>query len=141
MESLYDKLGELLNESIKRGFIQKEKPNFPEKSEKKTENAKTKPKNDNFIPKNDFSAIKIKHKPSDEKLMHALKILCADENDSFEAIQKKYRNLLKKYHPDSIPDFPIMQKTAKTKTNQIIESFEYIKQQLFSTPDSKKKKK
>ena len=43
----------------------------------------------------------------------------AEEKDVKEA----YRKLLKKYHPDNIPDLPFMQDTAARKTREIVDAY------------------
>lgn len=117
MDSMYDKLGELLNNALDSGFIpQEEKKSDSQKDEESGQeknNETTK-----FIPENvktAFAQIKI------------------PENATFDEAKKIYREKLKYYHPDTKNDNPVLQKVAKEKTENLLSNWkiaeEYFKSQ------------
>lgn len=100
----YEKFGDLLRDAIENDTLFKEKEN---KKKYKENEQKTKEKT-------------INRTSSDLK---SLKILNLDEDATETEIKEAYRNLLKKYHPDNIPKYPEMQKTASEKTRKIVEAY------------------
>ena len=122
-ESMYDKLGDLLNAALDSGFILGEKkrgfpPNNEENSEKLDEKSE-KPKEESFQKENAVVPI-----PASVKKAFS-KIQIPEESD-FESAKKIYREKLKFYHPDRRNDNPVLQKVAKEKTEQILTSWKII---------------
>lgn len=104
MNSPYDKLGDLLKEAINQGEIpskNKKNNNIDEKEGKK---------NSEFVYKS----------------IQPYNLFNTTPGIPFVEIKKIYHNLLKKYHPDNIKNFPNMQKIATQKTNDLIKAFNEI---------------
>lgn len=112
----YEKFGDLLRDAIENDTLFKEKEN--KKKDKDTHTSI----NADSVPKNEQKTKEktINWTSSDLK---SLKILNLDENATETEIKEAYRNLLKKYHPDNIPKYPEMQKTASEKTRKIVEAY------------------
>ncbi|MCR5495064.1 MAG: DnaJ domain-containing protein [Treponema sp.] len=100
----YDKLGDLLREAIDNPENLKRKKTKKKPDENKIEN-------------------EILEKLWEEKDLKWLSKLNLDKNASLEQVKSSYRKLLKKYHPDNIPNYPEMQKTAAEKTRIIVEAY------------------
>ncbi len=104
MTSPYDKLGDLLNEALEKGELNSSPQN------KNNEYKKNKEKNCQFIYKS----------------IQPYNIFNITPGICFSEIKKVYRNLLKKYHPDNVKNFPQMQKTATEKTTLIVQAYKEI---------------
>ncbi|MEE1213297.1 MAG: DnaJ domain-containing protein [Treponema sp.] len=104
----YDRLGEMLSDALENGF---------ERYKKRPEKATGPKKNqDDEIPSEENT---VQHF-SDTK---ALKVLGLTEEAEEKDVKEAYRKLLKKYHPDNIPDLPFMQDTAARKTREIVDAY------------------
>ena len=104
----YDRLGEMLSDALENGF---------ERYKKRPEKATGPEKNqDDEIPSEKNT---VQHF-SDTK---ALKVLGLTEEAEEKDVKEAYRKLLKKYHPDNIPDLPFMQDTAARKTREIVAAY------------------
>lgn len=110
----YEKFGDLLRDAIENDTLFKEN--------KKKYNDTSTSINADSVPENEQKTKEktINRTSSDLK---SLKILNLDEDATETEIKEAYRNLLKKYHPDNIPKYPEMQKTASEKTRKIVEAY------------------
>lgn len=110
----YEKFGDLLRDAIENDTLFKEN--------KKKYNDTSTSINADSVPENEQKTKEktINWTSSDLK---SLKILNLDEDATETEIKEAYRNLLKKYHPDNIPKYPEMQKTASEKTRKIVEAY------------------
>lgn len=118
--SQYDRLGEMLNEAIENGEIPK-----AENKNKKTTNESESNKEQEKLSKNNI----VKSKKDDlyvQKYIHLYKIFNLNPDCSIEELRSSYHSLLKKYHPDNIPPFPEMQKTAARKTQELVEAYNLL---------------
>lgn len=104
MTSPYDKLGDLLNEALEKGELNSSPQN------KNNEYKKNKEKDCQFVYKS----------------IQPYNIFNITPGICFSEIKKVYRNLLKKYHPDNVKNFPQMQKTATEKTTLIVQAYKEI---------------
>ena len=112
----YEKFGDLLRDAIENDTLFKEKENKKKYKDTSTSiNADSVPENEQKTKEKT-----INWTSSDLK---SLKILNLDEDATETEIKEAYRNLLKKYHPDNIPKYPEMQKTASEKTRKIVEAY------------------
>lgn len=68
-------------------------------------------------------------------LKKAYEILKINDNDSLEEIKNKYKELVKKYHPDKYQDNPLSE-LAEEKLKEINEAYEILKNS-FENKDSK----
>lgn len=126
MDSMYDKLGELLNNALDSGFIpQKEKKSDSQKDEEISQDQKQ-----NKIEKNQKNHHKRKLPENVKTAFAQIKI---PENATFDEAKKIYREKLKYYHPDTKNDNPVLQKVAKEKTENLLSNWkiaeEYFKSQ------------
>lgn len=138
METMYDKLGDLLNETLKYGqvkfkkkikYSEKEIPHEEKKSEENfsKENAsknktKTEQKNQTKPLNNKVSYLK-KITPEIERACRLLDITTsANSND----VKKAYKEKLKYFHPDKYDKNPVLKKVATNKTRMIVEAYELL---------------
>lgn len=138
METMYDKLGDLLNETLKTGQVKfKKKTKYPEKEiphkEKKSEEnfskenvsknkSKAEQKNQAEPLKNKNSPLR-KITPEVERACRLLDITAsANQND----IKKAYKEKLKYFHPDKYDKNPVLKKVATNKTRMIVEAYELL---------------
>lgn len=119
MDSMYDKLGELLSGALDSGFIpQKEK-----KSAKGEEFSQD--KKQNKIEKNQENHHKRKLSENEKQAFAQIKI---PENATFDEAKKIYREKLKYYHPDTKNDNPVLQKVAKEKTEALLSNWKIVEE-------------
>ncbi len=138
METMYDKLGDLLNETLKSGQVKfKKKIKYPQKEipheEKKSEEnfskenvsknkTKTEQKNQTKYLNNKVSYLK-KITPEIERACRLLDITTsANSND----VKKAYKEKLKYFHPDKYDKNPVLKKVATNKTRMIVEAYELL---------------
>ena len=108
----YDRLGQMLSDALENGFER-----YKKRPEKATGQEK---KQDDEIHSETNAAAKPVKLFSDTK---ALSVLGLTEEASEKDVKEAYRALLKKYHPDNVPDLPLMQDTAARKTREIVEAY------------------
>lgn len=111
MESMYDKLGELLSKTLDSGFI-------PKKSEEKI-------KEKNFSQKDKIKEEE-KIRPLPENVKSAFKKIKIPENCNFEEAKKIYREKLMHYHPDRRNENYVLQKVAKEKTEELLADWKIV---------------
>lgn len=129
MKSIYDKLGDLINDSIQKGFIPNEKSGNDTSTAHEKKFVKRNETDESIIKSTVFTQdipLKLKDTTNDKKTVECLELLNSLDCVTMDEVRKNYRILLKKYHPDSVPDLPKVQETAKTKTMRIMEAFSYV---------------
>lgn len=113
----YDKLGNLLKDAIDSGDLDNER--------KIRQNSKA------VYPSEENSETAAEKNVFPDEVLPFLRILGFENTScSSETVKKSYRKLLKKYHPDNIPDYPAMQKTASKKTQEIVEAYKKLSEYL-----------
>ena len=138
MQTMFDKLGDLLSEALETGelpksenanseaiestfsdfeFISKQKKeDFPDSKrqdfqQKKSPEIQKPPKRTVVIP---------------QEVKNALSFLGVDESAGYEESKKAYREKLMYYHPDRRNDNPVLQKVAKEKTARLLREWEIL---------------
>lgn len=128
----YDRLGEMLSDALKNGF-ERYKPRTHSSEEEHSakqdlenggENTFFKEKQSVHDSEDKKSAVSGNSKVFTDK--PSLDVLGLKAPATEESIKEAYRTLLKKYHPDSVPDFPEMQKTAARRTREIVEAYKKL---------------
>ncbi len=130
-ESMYDKLGDLLNAALDSGFILEEKKRgVSASSAEKPEEENKSPKEEKYEnpKKESFQKENLQNKKAfiPENVKKALSKIQIPEESDFESAKKIYREKLKLYHPDRRNDNPVLQKVAKEKTEQLLASWKII---------------
>lgn len=119
MESMYDKLGELLSDALDSGFIPPK-----EEKQKKTE----KPEQKAALQKDKIKEEKTKLRPLPENVKAAFNKAQIPESSTFDEARKIYREKLMYYHPDRRNENPVLQKVAKEKTEILLENWKIIEE-------------
>lgn len=147
MATMYDRLGELLNETLENGEIKyiriDEKGNIDQENEfEQSNDKKDEPQVDTTTKQTEQKADKLNEKATDspkhryiykkltpeiERCYHLLDITVSATK---EDIKKAYKEKIKYYHPDRHVDNPILQKVATDKTRQIVEAYKMINEFL-----------
>lgn len=154
METMYDRLGELLNETLKVGHVQKEhkakenllkenayKENFESKgnefnSKRKVDYSENKKKPTSKVKKtNYYNESKQKRtgtiiKSYSLQLQRAYRLLDISFSATKEEVRKAYKEKLLYFHPDKYSGNKILEKVATDKTRQIVEAFNLITKYL-----------
>lgn len=148
METMYDRLGDLLNETLEAGHVKFVKPKPMEKPQEKeipreepkvempkdgtkhswNENRREKnvpPKSGKFHDSGQKSTGTIIKYVSPD-LERALRLLGVTSSASKEEVKKAYKEKLQYYHPDKHAGNPILEKVAGDKTRQVVEAYEMI---------------
>lgn len=141
---MYDKLGDLLNETLDKGFVQfvkfeKEELNSKvsdsEKKEDVNENSCSSENNEdkNFTSsfasqfkkskKKSVATIYKKITPEVERAFHLLDI---GFSANLEDAKKAYKDKLKYYHPDKYDGNAVLKKIATDKTRQVVEAYDIV---------------
>lgn len=124
-ESMYDKLGDLLNAALDSGFILGEKKRGFSPSNEETSEKSEKAKEEIF--QNEENRKKQNADvPIPENVKNAFSKIQIPEESDFESAKKIYREKLKFYHPDRRNDNPVLQKVAKEKTEQLLSNWKII---------------
>lgn len=132
--SQYDKLGEMLSDALENGFERYKSKAKPTEEKYSAEQIFDSNANSQ---KTDFQENQSIHNTEEKKTgisknskvftdKASLAILGLKDSATEENIKEAYRTLLKKYHPDSVPDFPEMQKTAARRTREIVEAYKKL---------------
>lgn len=130
MESMFDRLGDLLSDAIKNDFIQPDadfkQPNadFAQQPMAVSQQALTEVDN---IENNTSILFIPKHLEEDFKLLGI-----TSDTTTEEAIKDAYKDMLKTFHPDRQKDIAILQKIAHEKTSKIVDSYKRIQDWISS---------
>lgn len=116
MESMYDKLGELLSDALDSGFIPQKEENQNKKPEQKLNKQEDKIEEEKKL------------RPVPANVKAAFKKTQIPENSSFNEARKIYREKLMYYHPDRRNGNPVLQKIAKEKTETLLENWKIIEE-------------
>lgn len=154
METMYDRLGDLLNETLQAGHVKFVKPKQVKKCEEKksVQEETSKPeetgkKEDSVSckkrtsgpgktygpqkferPKPQATGVIIKALPPEVE--RACRLLGVNSSASKEEVKKAYKEKLQYYHPDKHAGNPILEKIAGDKTRQVVEAYELISKYL-----------
>lgn len=140
METMYDKLGDLLNETLRSGQVKfKKKIKYSEKEipheEKKSEENFSK---ENIIKnktkaeqKNQAEPLTLNNKVSYLKkitpeIERACRLLDITTSANSNDVKKAYKEKLKYFHPDKYDKNPVLKKVATNKTRMIVEAYELL---------------
>lgn len=135
METMYDRLGDLLSETLEAGHVKFVKPPKVEPSlqEETSENALNSDgeKNDGVFYEQALaeksSVIERKISPEIER---AYRLLSLSIQASKEDIKKAYKEKLMYFHPDKHRGNTILEKVATDKTRQVVEAYNLIMSSL-----------
>lgn len=119
MESMYDKLGDLLSETLEAGHVK-----FFSTRHQYNESELAKPDSDSSSEKKD-SSVKIK-KAITSSQKAACKILGINEEFDSDLIKKAYHEKLKYFHPDHYQNNEILRNIAEKKTKEIIDAYNLL---------------
>lgn len=127
---MYDRLGDLLSETLEAGevkFIKVEAKKVEEETQRLNFEGKGKER-----PKKNSSKAKPKahnvfiYKTITPELERAYRLLDISFQSSLEEIKKSYKEKLKYYHPDRYEDNEVLKKVATDKTRQIVAAYKMI---------------
>lgn len=130
MATMYDRLGDLLSETLEAGevkFIKVEVKKVEEETQRLNVEGKEKER-----PKKNSSKAKPKahnvfiYKTITPELERAYRLLDISFQSSLEEIKKSYKEKLKYYHPDRYEDNEVLKKVATDKTRQIVAAYKMI---------------
>lgn len=142
-ETMFDKLGDLLNETLEKGFvqyvdIQNDKTESHDdvkasKIEKSDFSKKTAfcDRNEKFSKNEDFSNRATIYKRKNYKkitpeIERAYRLLDIGFSATLDDVKKAYKEKLKYYHPDRYDDNDVLKKIATDKTRQVVEAFSVV---------------
>ncbi len=123
MESMFDRLGDLLSDAIKNDFIQPD-ADFAQQPMAVSQESLTEVDN---IENNTSILFIPKHLKEDFKLLGI-----TSDTTTEEAIKDAYKDMLKTFHPDRQKDIAILQKIAHEKTSKIVDSYKRIQDWISS---------
>ncbi len=119
MATMYDKLGDLLNETLEAGAvkfirIEKEEPQpEPEKQEEKP-------------PKEQKKDKRVIYKKLNPELEREYRLLDITVSATVDDVKKAYKEKLKYFHPDRYADNAVLEKVATNKTREIVKAYNDI---------------
>lgn len=135
METMYDRLGDLLNETLEAGhvkyvYVEGDDKDSPEDNDKSPQEEKKASETDSegaSGPVNSKNARKhrIIRKITPE-IQRAYRLLDITVSATPEEVKKAYKEKLKYYHPDKYQHNPKLQKIATDKTRQVVEAYSII---------------
>lgn len=146
METMYDRLGDLLNETLQAGHVKFVKPKpaaepEKEKASQETEIPETETKKaDASSERKESAGTGKKSEPADflrprqkatgtiikaipPEVERACRLLGVNANATKEEVKKAYKEKLQYYHPDKHAGNPILEKVAGDKTRQVVEAY------------------
>src|SRR5574344_913602 len=135
MASMYDRLGDLLNETLEAGEIKyiriDEDGSITQTSTDQSEKKESDPqKNGGQQKVHSNATVKSKHKYIYKKrtpeLERCYRLLDITVSANPQEVKNAYKQKLKYFHPDKHADNPVLQKVATDKTRQIVEAYKKI---------------
>lgn len=144
METLYDRLGDLLSETLSAGrvkFVKKAESEIPRGEPHHQAEPSSGGTEHSAIPHEKKSAQKKQSKkerlrqPSvilrklSQPLERAYRLLGISPDASAEEIRQAYKSRLKYFHPDRHQENAVLQKVATDKTRQVVEAYELIQRE------------
>ena len=143
METMYDRLGDLLNETLEAGHVRFVKPPVENKEDENSKPQKSKDTGTIEKEKHErnFSTERRKNpghkkmasaepvpflKKLTPEIMRAYRNLGITVSATKDEVKKAYKERLKYFHPDKHTGNAILEKIATDKTRQVVESFELI---------------
>ena len=130
METMYDKLGDLLNETLEAGAVkfvrierteqeeaeqEPQKPHVEAEAEQEPERKETPPKPRRVI-----------YKKLSPELERAYRLLDITVSASADDVKKAYKEKLKYFHPDHYAGNAVLEKVATTKTREVVKAYNDI---------------
>ena len=147
-DSMYEKLGELLNEAIESGnFFARNTASESEESQEntedyiqkstQTENLKQKDKNDSKTVYNSIHNLNEKSRRIVQKnkklikyahfsVQKACTFVGITDEMSYEDAKKQFRKKLLRFHPDRNADNEVMRKITREKTEELLQAWKII---------------
>lgn len=143
METMYDKLGDLLSQTLAEGkvkFVKVEKSQAAENSDSDIADERKKLDDDlKRAQQNDRKRRDAFRKSAQEKkqsatviksvdpeIQRAMRLLDVREGASRDEITRAYKKKLMYFHPDRYASNPVLEKVATKKTEQIIEAYNLL---------------
>lgn len=139
MQSMFDKLGDLLSKALEKGELPKsEKDSQNESFENplsdfsfiNKDSAKEEPDFQKKEQENPKKAYKFPASPQKkllpESIKNALDFLGISDEADFDSAKKIYREKLMYYHPDRRNSNPVLQKVAKEKTERLLKEWSLL---------------
>jgi len=133
---MYDRLGDLLNETLKSGavkFIRIDSDGtiLEDGADSKNDASKEKKAKTETVKNRDArseqkKSQRIIYKKITPEIERCYRLLDITVSASLEDIKKAYKEKLKYFHPDKHAGNPVLQKIATDKTRQIVEAYKTI---------------
>ncbi|WP_407400907.1 J domain-containing protein [Treponema sp.] len=153
METMYDRLGDLLSETLEAGHVKFVKPKISDNQSQKKEPSVKEPevdaqkeklgqtrtenrgqkKNSTEYEKSYASGQKATGtiiKYVSPELERAYRLLGIPMGSSKDDVKKAYKEKLQYYHPDKHIGNPILEKVATDKTRQVVDAYNLISENL-----------
>jgi len=124
MDSMYDRLGDLLNEALSSGGIPKKETEKDGETLKKQPGGRTVQGNKQRVVRGNGSGESqtvLPPVPSD--IAGALFFLGIGPDATPDECRTAYRKKLKRYHPDNNSVNPVVQKVASAKTEELVTAY------------------
>lgn len=137
METMYDRLGDLLNETLKSGQVKfKKKTEHNKKEIPKKEKAAEESFSRNIHKNKDKAGQKksaefkgtenIPLKKITPEIERAFRLLDITASANSSDVKKAYKEKLKYFHPDKYDKNPVLKKIATNKTRMIVEAYNLL---------------
>lgn len=141
---MYDKLGDLLNETLDKGFVQfvevegeDKKTTYDDSFEsKKVKDDESSCNSDSSIKDEEFSInINLKKSQSSKKIIYkkitpeierAFHLLDISFSANLDDARKAYKDKIKYFHPDKYEDNAVLKKVATDKTRQVVDAYNIV---------------
>ena len=133
MPTMYDRLGDLLNETLEAGevkFIRIDKNGKISEADAKESNEKNDDRSTKEENKSDNNH-KLKkeyviYKKITPEIERCYRLLDVSISANLDDIKKAYKEKIKYYHPDRHADNPVLLKVSTDKTRQIVEAYKML---------------
>lgn len=136
METMYDRLGDLLSETLEAGHVKfvkspKIEPSGQEESRKNASNSDDEINGSGGIHEQEPSKESaVTERQISPEIERAYRLLSLSMQASSEDIKKAYKEKLMYFHPDKHRGNPILEKVATDKTRQVVEAYNLIMSSL-----------